>query len=61
MLYEVISRCSFVIPEEYEDAELFREVNPGWRESETSRFITFEKREHAEIVFTEDLDDEKSH
>lgn len=58
MLYEVISRCSFVIPEEYEDVEIFREVNSGWRESETSRFITFEKLEHCEIVFTEDFEND---
>lgn len=58
MLYEIITRCSFVTPEEYEDVEIFREVNPGWREFEMGRFITFEKRDYTEIVFTEGLDDE---
>lgn len=58
MLYEVINRCRFAIPEELEDAELFRELNPKWRESETSRWIVFEKLEHFEIVFTEGLKDD---
>ena len=55
MVYEVISRCSFIIPEEQDDAELFRELNLKWKEIELGRFITFEKRDHLEIVFTEDF------
>ena len=58
MFYEVINRCRFIIPEEYDDIELFRELNPDWKESETSRFVTFEKLEHLEIVFTEDLEND---
>ncbi len=55
MLYEVITRCRFAIPEELEDAELFRELYPKWRESKTSSWIVFEQLEHFEIVFTEDF------